>query len=82
YLTKLTDHQICLISENDLESFDWIVEDDSDEEAEGSSVVEFKVLKTYLPSEIMREINVDNADCPLPFIIESTLYQAFVIVKK
>ncbi|CAG8792720.1 24961_t:CDS:10, partial [Gigaspora margarita] len=98
YLTKLTEHQICLISESDLESFVWNAEEeeDSDEETEGTGV-EFEVMKSQeekedfipypgfkvkLPSEIKREINADNADCPLPFIIESTLYQAFATVKK
>ncbi|CAG8521350.1 2160_t:CDS:10, partial [Cetraspora pellucida] len=99
YLTKLTDHQICLISEPDLESFDWNVkeeDDDSDEETEGAGV-DFEVLKSqeekedfihypgfkiHLPSEIKHEIDVDNADCPLPFIIESTFNQAFATVKK
>ncbi|CAG8569503.1 21294_t:CDS:10, partial [Gigaspora rosea] len=99
YFVDILLHQICLISESDLERFVWNAkgeEEDSDEETEGTGV-EFEVMKSQeekedfipypgfkikLPSEIKREINADNANCPLPFIIESTFHQAFATVKK
>ncbi|CAG8734000.1 16953_t:CDS:10, partial [Gigaspora margarita] len=42
----------------------------------------YLLIKIKLSSEIKREINADNDDCPLPFIIESTFHQAFATVKK
>ncbi|CAG8641441.1 26067_t:CDS:10, partial [Dentiscutata erythropus] len=49
---------------------------------EKEDFIPYPGFKIKLPSEIKREINVDNADCPLPFIIESTFHQAFATVKK
>ncbi|CAG8812491.1 1835_t:CDS:2, partial [Racocetra fulgida] len=67
-------HQICLISESDLESFDWNVkeeEEDSDEETEGTGV-EFEVLKSQEEKE-------DFIHYPG---FKSTFHQAFATVKK
>ncbi|CAG8820977.1 15125_t:CDS:2, partial [Gigaspora margarita] len=49
---------------------------------EKEDFIPYPGFRVKLPSEIKREINDDNTDCPLPFIIESTFHQAFATVKK
>ncbi|CAG8545615.1 947_t:CDS:10, partial [Funneliformis mosseae] len=51
YLTKVTEHQLCLMSKDDLESFDWSLydtDDDSDDEKEYN---EFEVKKSQEEKE-------------------------------
>ncbi|CAG8435124.1 11383_t:CDS:10 [Funneliformis mosseae] len=53
YLTKLTDHQLCLMSDEDLESFDWKL-DNSDidsEDEDDESRFEFEVKKSQEEQE-------------------------------
>ncbi|CAB4446571.1 unnamed protein product [Rhizophagus irregularis] len=94
YLTKLTDHQICLMSEEDLKGLnlensgtnaDKI--DDSDDEYEVKKSQEEKEdfnidngFKVNLPNSIKTEINNQNEDdIPLyPIVVESTTNQSFV----
>ncbi|GBC16228.2 hypothetical protein GLOIN_2v1865248 [Rhizophagus irregularis DAOM 181602=DAOM 197198] len=58
YLTKLTDHQICLMSERDLESIDWqiapneVSDDESDDDdGEGGVCYDFEVKKSQEQKE-------------------------------
>ncbi|CAI2161944.1 15836_t:CDS:10 [Funneliformis geosporum] len=56
YLTKLTDHQLCLLSDKDLECFDWKLDNsdiDSDEE-DDESRFEFEVKKSQEEQEDFR----------------------------
>ncbi|RIA83800.1 hypothetical protein C1645_833247 [Glomus cerebriforme] len=53
YLTKLTDHQICLMSEHDLENIDWQIvsneendDDSEDDEGEGGVCYDFEVRRS------------------------------------
>ncbi|CAG8442852.1 12656_t:CDS:10 [Acaulospora colombiana] len=60
YLTKITNHQICLMDESDLEDFDWQIfgkdaevhdEDGSDDSTDDSIVYNFEVKKSQEQKE-------------------------------
>ncbi|CAG8640440.1 7688_t:CDS:2, partial [Funneliformis mosseae] len=94
YLTKLTDYQICLMSDQDLNSFDW--EKDNDDGVlndDNKMCVEFEVKKSQedqenfevfdgfnisLPKIIKSEIEKSYNDELYPKVVESISYQAFI----
>ncbi|CAG8588725.1 6761_t:CDS:10 [Rhizophagus irregularis] len=92
YLTKLPDHQICLMSDEDLEGLNLEnsgtnVGDDSDDDYEVKKSQEeredFNIdngFKVKLSNRIKNEINNQNEDdIPLyPIVVESTTNQSFV----
>jgi hypothetical protein len=52
YLTRLTDHQVCFMSDKDLESFDWNLEDaDINSVEEDEMHYEFEVTKNQKEQE-------------------------------
>ncbi|PKC68807.1 hypothetical protein RhiirA1_456805 [Rhizophagus irregularis] len=52
YLTKLTDSQLCLMSDKDLESFDWHLDDsDVDSDDDDGASYEFEVKKSQEEQE-------------------------------
>ncbi|GBC07438.1 hypothetical protein RclHR1_07470003 [Rhizophagus clarus] len=52
YLTKLTDHQLCLMSDKDLESFDWNMDNsDDDSDDDDDTCYEFEVKKSQEEQE-------------------------------
>ncbi|CAG8611384.1 17013_t:CDS:10, partial [Acaulospora morrowiae] len=98
YLTRLTDHQLCLMSEFDLECFIWNSEndgkDDSDEENEGV-YYEYEVKKSQEEQEdfeifpgfqinLPQQIISDIRDgYPLqPTVVESVTSQTLITKKK
>ncbi|CAI2196634.1 7966_t:CDS:2, partial [Funneliformis geosporum] len=94
YMTKLTDCQICLMSDQDLNSFDWEKEDDDEVlNYNNKMCVEFEVKKSQeeqedfkvfngfnipLPKLIKSEIEKSYNDELYPKIVESVSYQAFI----
>ncbi|GES77127.1 hypothetical protein GLOIN_2v1781563 [Rhizophagus clarus] len=92
YLTKLTDHQLCLMSDKDLERFDWnhlnsYSDDDlcyefevkkSQEEQEDFKM--YPGFEVKLSDKIKTEINNNTLDdIPLhPVVVESITNQSFV----
>ncbi|CAG8518802.1 6940_t:CDS:10, partial [Acaulospora morrowiae] len=98
YLTKLTDYQLCLMSESDLECFIWNSEnegeDDSEEEKEGVCY-EFEVKKSQEEQEdfkifpgfqiyLPQQMISDIRDgYPLqPTVVESVTSQTLITKKK
>ncbi|PKB94332.1 hypothetical protein RhiirA5_507646 [Rhizophagus irregularis] len=91
YLTKLTDHQLCLMSDNDLESFDWKMDNsDVDSDDDDDTCYEFEVKKSQeeqedfkiypgfevnLSDKIKDEINNNNQDDILYIYIQLTASQ-------
>ncbi|CAG8488857.1 9634_t:CDS:10 [Gigaspora rosea] len=66
YLTKLTEHQICLISESDLECFVWKVKKDSDEETKPKNnlngfVDAYKLVFENYPIDSIKDSNQNYA---------------------
>ena len=51
YLTRLTDHQICFMSDRDLESFDWDLESSDDLVEDDETHYEFEVKKSQEEQE-------------------------------
>ncbi|PKY47224.1 hypothetical protein RhiirA4_444742, partial [Rhizophagus irregularis] len=90
YLTKLTDHQLCFMSDKDLESFDWNMEnsdifsDDNDSEVKKNQEEQedFKIYPGFevnLPHNIKAEINNQMKDVSLsPIVVGSTTHQSFI----
>ncbi|GES77125.1 hypothetical protein GLOIN_2v1781565 [Rhizophagus clarus] len=78
YLTKLTDHQLCFMSEEDLASFDWHLEYTNDDEQD-----DFKIrpgFKVNLPHKIKTEINNQMKNVSLyPIVVEYITHQSFII---
>ncbi|CAG8525687.1 11945_t:CDS:10 [Acaulospora morrowiae] len=76
YLTKLTDHQLCLMSESDLEFFIRNLEDEGEDE-------DFKILpgfQIYLPQRMISDIRYGY---PLqPTVVESVTSQTLITKKK
>ena len=51
-MTKLTDHQLCLMSDKDLESFDWSLDNsDVDSDDDNDACYEFEVKKSQEEQE-------------------------------
>lgn len=51
-MTKLTDNQLCLMSDKDLESFDWHLDDsDVDSDDDDGANYEFEVKKSQEEQE-------------------------------
>ena len=51
-MTKLTDHQLCLMSDKDLKSFDWKLDNsDSGSDDEDDTCYEFEVKKSQEEQE-------------------------------
>ncbi|RIA81246.1 hypothetical protein C1645_837308 [Glomus cerebriforme] len=97
YLTKLTDYQICFMSDKDLESFDWNFDNsDTSSNEDDENCYNFKVTKSQegrddfkiypgfkVNLSCINEINNRvQYDIPLyPIVIESTTNQSFVTRK-
>ncbi|CAB4409762.1 unnamed protein product [Rhizophagus irregularis] len=97
YLTKLTDYQICLMSEQDLNSFDWKRDEEEILKDNDGVCYEFEVQKSQeeredfeifngfnviLPNIITSEINQSYNEILLhPKVIESVSYQTFFTQK-
>ncbi|GBC07437.1 hypothetical protein RclHR1_07470002 [Rhizophagus clarus] len=66
YLTKLTDNQLCLMSDKDLESFDWHLDDsDVDSDEDDGASYEFEVKKSQEEQEDFKihpgfKVNLSN----------------------
>ncbi|CAB5351422.1 unnamed protein product [Rhizophagus irregularis] len=66
YLTKLTDHQLCLMSDKDLESFEWNTDNsDVDSDDDDDTCYEFEVKKSQEEQEDFRiypgfEVNLSD----------------------
>ncbi|CAG8491773.1 7035_t:CDS:10 [Funneliformis caledonium] len=76
YVTKLTDYQICLMSDQDLNSFDW--EKDNDDEVlnyDNKMCVEFEVKKSQEEQEDFKVFNGFNIS--LPKIIKSEIEKSY-----
>ncbi|CAG8555006.1 15242_t:CDS:10, partial [Cetraspora pellucida] len=98
YLTKLTDKQICFMSEKDLENFNWGSEnDDQDSDDEESNMCyEFEVKKSQEEQEDFKlypgfQINLssnikkdleNNVSSLPPMVVESAYNQTFITRKK
>ncbi|CAB4480240.1 unnamed protein product [Rhizophagus irregularis] len=85
YLTKLTDYQMCFMSDKDLESFDLNLEN-SDNNSDEDDEIQFE-FEINLPNKIKNEINNQMEDeVPLyPIVVESTTNQSFItrqLIKK
>ncbi|GBC20091.1 uncharacterized protein OCT59_006577 [Rhizophagus irregularis] len=91
YLTKLTDHQLCFMSDKDLENFDWNhpnSDDDDDicyefEVKKNQEREDFKIYPGFevnLSDKIKTEINNNiQDDIPLyPIVVGSATNQSFV----
>ncbi|GBB87958.1 hypothetical protein RclHR1_14460001 [Rhizophagus clarus] len=96
YLTKLTDYQICLMSEQDLNSFDWKRDNEEEILNDNDGVCyEFEVKKSQEEQEDFKIFNGFNIILPKiisseiknqsillrPKVIESVSYQAFYTQK-
>ncbi|CAB4480248.1 unnamed protein product [Rhizophagus irregularis] len=97
YLTKLTDYQICLMNEQDLNSFDWKRDEEEVLNDNDGVCYEFEVKKSQeeredfeifngfnviLPNIITSEINQSyNGILLHPKVIESVSYQTFFTQK-
>ncbi|CAI2197244.1 1848_t:CDS:2, partial [Funneliformis geosporum] len=51
YLTKVTDHQLCLMSEDDLERFDWNLYNNDDDSDDDKEFHEFEIKKSQEEQE-------------------------------
>ncbi|PKY13750.1 hypothetical protein RhiirB3_425628 [Rhizophagus irregularis] len=59
YLTKLTDHQLCFMSDKDLESFDWNMEDsDIDSDDNDDTCYDFEVKKSQEEQEDLEDFKI------------------------
>ncbi|CAG8525444.1 5806_t:CDS:2 [Funneliformis caledonium] len=86
YLTKVTEHQLCLMSEEDLESFDWNLYNTDVESDDDKRIYEFEVKKSQevdLLDNIKTELqNTQEDGVPLhPIFIESATNQSFATRK-
>ncbi len=53
-MTKLTDHQLCLMSDKDLESFDWSLDNSDVGSDNDDACYEFEVKKSQEEQEDFR----------------------------
>ncbi|GBC20093.1 uncharacterized protein OCT59_006574 [Rhizophagus irregularis] len=59
YLTKLTDHQLCFMSDKDLESFDWNMEvSDIDSDDNDDTCYDFEVKKRQEEQEDLEDFKI------------------------
>jgi len=65
YLTKLTDHQLCFMSDKDLESFDWKLDKPDDDSDDDEVSYEYEVKKSQEEQENFKiypgfKVNLSN----------------------
>ncbi|CAI2161360.1 13694_t:CDS:10 [Funneliformis geosporum] len=65
YLTKLTDHQLCLMSDKDLQSFDWKLDKSDDDSDDDEASYEYEVKKSQEEQENFKiypgfKVNLSN----------------------